>query len=72
MSKSDALKRINRIRVLNDFFRSTFIGAPLQFLGVAHVAHGGVARQCTTAGAPCYTVSFALNNLPLFVFPGLG
>jgi hypothetical protein len=26
MSKSDALKRINRIRVLNDFFRSTFIG----------------------------------------------
>ena len=26
---SDALKRINRIRVLNDFFRSTFMGGEI-------------------------------------------
>src|SRR5262245_17218302 len=26
MNKFDALKRINRIRTLNDFFRTTFIG----------------------------------------------
>jgi len=38
MSNSDALKRINRIRVLNDFFRSTFMGGEIVMTaGVAHL-----------------------------------
>ena len=39
MSKSDALKRIDRIRVLNDNFRSTFIGGQV-------VMTQGVAELC--------------------------
>ena len=45
MSSADALKRINRIRTLNDFFRCTFIGGQVVMTaGVADLTLGTKAR----------------------------